>query len=52
MLFHITAKHDHETCPGKDAGPNGPAAVEFQRWMEGNDDVKVLGVYGLSLIHI
>ena len=51
MLFHITAKHDHETCPGKDSGPNGPAAVEFQRWMEGNDDVKVLGVYGYNVSH-
>jgi len=43
MLFHVTAEHDHMTCPGRDNGPRFDEARQFQKCMEGNDEVKVLG---------
>lgn len=51
MLFHITSQHDHETCPGKNGGPDSEAVINFQKWMEGNEDVKVLGVWGYNVSH-
>jgi len=49
MLFHITAQHDHLSCPGVAARKAGQDMQEFQResgrWMEGNDKVKVIAVY-------
>ena len=51
MLFHVTASHDHETCPGRDGGPDSEAVINYQKWMEGNDEVKVLGVWGYNVSH-
>ena len=49
MLFHITAQHDHLSCPGVVGRNSGQDMSEFQResghWMEGNDKVKVIAVY-------
>ena len=51
MLFHIIAKHSYETGPAIQSGFDSDATVEFQRWIEGNEDVKVLGVWGYQLSH-
>ena len=51
MLFHVTAKHNYETCPAIQSGFDSDKTVEFQRWIEGNEDVKVLGVWGYQLSH-
>ena len=48
MLFHVTTAHDHMTCPAREGGVESDAAREFQKWIEGNDEVKVLGVWGTS----
>ena len=45
MLFHVTAEHDHMTCPGREGGRAADAVSEAQKWIEGNDEVKVLGVW-------
>ena len=45
MLFHVTAEHDHMTCPGREGGMAADAVSEAQKWIEGNDEVKVLGVW-------
>ena len=48
MLFHVTVKHDYETCPLK----SGQEAVdEYQSWVDGNDKVKVLSVQSYPLGH-
>ena len=31
MLFHVTAEHDHMTCPGRDNGPGSDEARQFQK---------------------
>ncbi len=51
MLFHVTAEHDHETCPGRAGGPESDTAREAQKWLEGNEDVKVVGVWGHQPSH-
>ena len=51
MLFHVTAEHDHMTCPGREGGIGSDEVKEFQKWMEGNDEVKVLGVYISGPLH-
>ena len=51
MLFHVTAEHDHMTCPGRDNGPGSDEARQFQKWMEGNDEVKVLGQWSHQPSH-
>ena len=51
MLFHVTAEHDHMTCPGREGGTGSDAVRESQKWMEGNTDVKVLGVWGHQPSH-
>ncbi len=51
MLFHVTANHDHMTCPARDGGRDSAEAVEALKWIEGNDDVKVLGVYISGPLH-
>ena len=51
MLFHVTAEHDHETCPGRASGPESDAVREAQKWLEGNEEVKVLGVWGHQPSH-
>ena len=43
MLFHVTAEHDHMTCPGREGGIGSDEVKQFQKWMEGSDEVKVLG---------
>ena len=45
MIFHVTAEHDHMTCPGREGGMAADAVSEAQKWIEGNDEVKVLGVW-------
>ena len=52
MLFHVTAEHDHETCPGRAGGMGSDEVREAQKWLEGNDDVKVLGVWGHQPSHM
>jgi len=49
MIFHVMAQHSWETCPGND--PNAPPVVDRQRWVEGNDKVKVLGAWGYQTEH-
>ena len=44
MLFHVTAEHDHLTWPGRAGGSD--EVREAQKWIEGNEEVKVLGVWG------
>ena len=51
MLFHITAKHSYETCPAIQHGLDSDETVVSQRWMEGDENVKVLGVWGYQLSH-
>ena len=51
MLFHVTAQHDHETCPGREEGMGGEAVRIAQKWLEGNDEVKVLGVWAHQPSH-
>ena len=51
MLFHVTAEHDHMTCPGREGGIGSDEVKEFQKWMEGNDEVKVLGQWSHQPIH-
>ena len=51
MLFHVTNEHDHLTCPGRPGGPGPDAQREAQKWIEGNDEVKVLGVWGHQPSH-
>ena len=51
MLFHITAQHDHLSCGGVQARKSGKDTTspeylaEQNRWMEGNDKVKVIAAY-------
>ena len=52
MLFHVTTEHDHMTCPARDGGVESDAARQFQKWIEGNDEVKVLGVWGHQPSHM
>ena len=51
MLFHVTANHDHMTCPARAGGRDSDEAVQALKWIEGNDDVKVLGVYISGPLH-
>ena len=49
MLFHVTAKHSWETCRGRmreGLAHNSQPPSEMSRWVEGNDDVKVLCAWG------
>ena len=41
MLFHVTAAHDHMTCPGREGGAGSDAVRDAQKWLEGNDEVAV-----------
>ena len=53
MLFHITSQHNWETCEGSREfkGENVPPRSERQRWLEGNEKVKVIGAYGCQTQH-
>ena len=50
MLFHVTAEHDHLTCPGK-GGSGSDEVRQFAKWVEGNDEVKVLGAWAHAPSH-
>ena len=53
MIFHVTSQHTWETCEGALAfkGEDVPPRSERQRWVEGNDKVKVIGAYGYQTQH-
>ena len=51
MFFHFTAEHDHMTCPEREGGVGSDEVKEFQKWMEGNDEVKVLGQWSHQPSH-
>ena len=51
MLFHVTAAHDHMTCPGREGGAGSDAVRDAQKWLEGNDEVKVLGQWSHQPSH-
>ena len=51
MLFHVTAEHDHMTCPAKAGGRDSDEVRQALKWIEGNDDVKVLGVWISGPLH-
>ena len=51
MPFHVTAEHDHMTCPGRDGGVGSDEVRQALKWIEGNDDVKVLGQWSHQPIH-
>lgn len=51
MLFHVTSEHDHMTCPARAGGTRSDEARLFQKWIEGNDEVRVLGVWGHQPSH-
>ena len=48
MLFHITSKHNYQTCGTTTGVGQSP---EYNRWVEGNDKVKVLGVWPYQGLH-
>ena len=48
MLFHVTANHDHMTCPARAGGRDSDEARQALKWIEENDDVKVLGVMDIG----
>ena len=39
------------TCPGRDNRPETDEVRQFQKWMEGNDEVKVLGQWSHQPSH-
>jgi hypothetical protein len=49
MLFHVTAQHSWETCEGNAKDPSPMA--ERSRWVEGTDDVKVIGAWSCTPEH-
>ena len=51
MLFHVTAEHDHLSCPARGREPGSDEVRESQKWLEGNEEVKVLGVWGHQPSH-
>ena len=54
MLFHVTSKHSWATCRGRQRAESTEDIFppsEVYRWIEGNDDVKVLLVGGHQSAH-
>ncbi|GIS95718.1 MAG: hypothetical protein CM1200mP22_29550 [Dehalococcoidia bacterium] len=53
MLFHVMAQHDHQTCEGamRARGESVAPRNETERWLEGNDKVKVLTALGYISEH-
>ena len=55
MIFHVIAEHDHTTCGRVENGVVTKTMAEIsktgQAWVEGNDDVTVLGVWGYPVSH-
>ena len=49
MLFHVTAQHYWDTCDGAKRAKGDPDVAprsDTQRWVEGNDKVKVVSAIG------
>ena len=51
MPFHVTAEHDHMICPVREGGIGSDEVRQALKWIEGNDDVKVLGQWSHQPIH-
>ena len=51
MLFHVVAKHNYENCPGVHHGPESDEVNQMSKWFEGNESVKVLGVWPYNVSH-
>ena len=54
MLFHVTAQHSWESCVGRmmaEGSVSREAGIEGERWVEGNDDVKVIAAGGYQAAH-
>ena len=54
MLFHVPAQHSWETCRGRQRGQSSEDIFppsEVNRWVEGNDDVKVIIAGGYNSAH-
>ena len=49
MLFQVIASLSSETCEGNSENPSPMS--ERQRWIEGNENVKVIGAWGNHLRH-
>ena len=54
MLFHVTAQHSWESCVGRmmaEGIVSQDVGIEGEKWVEGNDDVKVLVAGGYQSAH-
>ncbi len=54
MLFHVTAQHSWESCIGRmmaEGSVGREVGIEGERWVEGNDDVKVIAAGGYQAAH-
>ena len=54
MLFHITAQHSWETCRGRQRAESSGYIYplsEVSRWVEDNDDVKIMRAAGYQSTH-
>jgi len=51
ILFYVSPEHDHMTCPARTSGTGSDEERRFQKWIEGNDEVRVLGVWGHQPSH-
>ena len=54
MIFHVMAQHSWDTCVGYKRAKGDPDVqprVDTQRWVEGNDKVKVISAIGHQTLH-
>ena len=54
MLFHVTAQHSWESCVGRmmaEGSVSLEAGIEGERWVEGNNEVKVIAAGGYQAAH-
>jgi len=54
MISHVTAQYFGETCRGRQRAESSEdiyPSSEVSRWVEGNDDVKVLAARGYQSAH-
>ncbi len=51
MLFHITAKHSYQTCPGVQHGIQSNEVRDLTAWLEGNEDVRMIGAWAYNVAH-
>jgi len=49
MLFHVTSKHSYETCPAVQHGTQSDEVRDLSSWVEGNEDVKIIGAWGYNV---